>query len=1563
MSMNKLEQIFDNSYKGSEIAIIGISGRFPGAKNIEEFWRNLQDGVESISFFAEQEIENSVMDLMTPSDRHLVKAGAVLEDVELFDASFFDFSLREAEIMDPQHRLFLECAWEALESAGYDPEIYKGFIGIYAGTTMSSYLLNNLYPERNVLNSVGTAQIGIGNNIDFLTTTVSYKLNLRGPSCTIQTACSTSLVAVHVACQSLLNLESDMVLAGGVSIRIPQRTGYTFQEGGILSPDGHCRAFDADAQGTIFGNGVGVVLLKRLEDALADGDCIHAVIKGSAINNDGSSKVGFTAPRVDGQAEVIVEALANAEVEASTITYVETHGTGTPLGDPIEIQALTQAFRTSTNKKGFCPIGSVKTNIGHLDAAAGVASLIKTVLALKHKQVPASLNFVKPNLKIDFQNSPFYVNTKLSPWESKEIPRRAGVSSFGIGGTNAHVIVEEAPIIHSCESSRPWQLLVMSAKTNYALETVTSNLCDYLEHHKVNLADVAYTCHVGRKAFNYRRIVACKDREDAVNALKTLSPERVFTALHEPGYRPVVFMFPGQGTQYVNMALELYQTESVFRQQVDACTEYLKPHLDIVITDVLFPSRERVQEAIQQLDRTLIAQPALFVIEYALAKLWMEWGIHPQAMLGHSIGEYVAACIAGVFSLEDALSLIAVRGKLLQRLPAGAMLAVQLPENRMQSLLGKGLCLAAVNGPSHCVVSGLTDAVDELEQKLIQEGVICRRLHTCHAFHSEMVEPILAPFTDEVKKIRLRAPQIPYISNVTGTWITAEEATDVNYWARHLRQTVRFAHGIEQLLKEQQNHILVEVGPGRTLSTLARQQAGKTTEHIIIEPSLRHPQEQCSDTAHLLNTLGKLWLAGVQVDWAKYYDKEQRRRVTLPTYPFERQRCWIEAQTIVNENHSNTTKVSKKPNIDNWFYIPSWKRSILPVELESEILEDQNGCWLIFIDEYGLGEQITERLEQEDRDVVIVTLGEQFGMDSDGVYKINPRLQDDYESLMRELQALGKIPQRIVHLWNLTEKNHKKLEIELHEEIIELSFYSLLYLAQAIGQANYIVPIQIWVISSNLHDVTGTEVLCPEKAMLLGPCKVIPQEYSNITCRSIDVVIPKAGSVQSTNLVDILLAEFKVNSPDLVIAYRQHHRWVQSFESIQAKPVAKTTLLNKGVYLIIGGLGRFGLIIAEHLAQTLQAKLVLTTRSQLPSRDGWEQWLADHNENDSVSLKIKNVKALEELGAEVLVIRADVADQEQMQEVISETCKRFGDINGVIHAAGIVDRKETHRAIDETNRSECEQILRSKVKGLIVLEKVLQGRELDFCLLTSSLSPILGGLGFVAYSAANLFLDTFAHYIRKVKQLPWRSINWEGWYPHKNQEDVHGLGAQIAQLIMTDDEVIESFQRVLPMKNATQVVIATGDILSRINQWVKLESVEDTKYSKHEVSSPVHNLPKLQNNFVAPRDEIERVIADICRSLLAVEEIGVYDSFFNLGGNSLLAVQFIARLRETFQQYIPLRTLFEKPTILGIAEVIRKKQFEEDQARIAQILTQIENLDEDEIQKRLAEELQTSWEN
>ena len=893
------------------VAIIGMAGRFPGAQSVTQFWRNQLEGVEAISHFEVEELE-------VPSARQLserpnyVRARSILADVDLFDADFFAIYPREAELMDPQHRLFLECCWEALEDAAYDPFTYEGSIGVHAGCGIPSYFLSRLCTNADFIQGfTGGYQVGnylemLGNSLDFLSTRVSYKLNLRGPSFTLQAGCSTSLVAVCQAAQSLLTYQSDMALAGGVSITFPQKRGTEYQEGGMTSPDGRCRAFDAGAQGTVFGSGVGVVLLKRMEDAVRDGDHIYSVIRGCALNNDGSSKVGFTAPSIEGQSRVVAMAHEAAGVSPDTIGYIEAHGTGTPLGDPIELAALTQAFRAKTTAKQFCAIGTAKTNVGHLDVAAGVTGLINATNILRHGILPPTLHFHSPNPKFDLGNSPFFVNTKRKEWKSDQRPKRAGVSAFGVGGTNAHVILEEAPVQISSDPSRPAQLLILSARSEKALEQATENLVEHLKSQPApHLADAAWTLQVGRREFSHRRGAVVRNVPEAIQVLSQRDPKRVHTKVSTNDSARVHFLFPGQGSQHRNMGRQVYESEPVFRQWVDRCSEILLPHMGEDLRPLLYPSRGGSEAETRRVSDTLIAQPAIFTVEYALAQLWMSWGIKPERMLGHSVGEFVAACLAGVFSLEDALALIAARGRMMQEVARGGMLSVRLSESEIRARLnGHDLAIAAVNAPSLCVVAGPFSALDSFEAELKSERLATRRLATSHAFHSSMMDPVVDQFSSRVAQVQLRPPTIPFVSCVSGTWISEREATDPAYWARHLRAPVQFSRGIQELLSTSPT-VLLEVGPGNVLSTLANQQiprqngnATDTQKSVTVVSSFGDASSGESSFLDLLSATGSLWSAGLQPKWEALHSGEQRHRISLPTYPFERKRFWLELPAV-----------------------------------------------------------------------------------------------------------------------------------------------------------------------------------------------------------------------------------------------------------------------------------------------------------------------------------------------------------------------------------------------------------------------------------------------------------------------------------------------------------------------------------------------------------------------------------------------------------------------------------------------------------------------------------------
>jgi amino acid adenylation domain-containing protein len=1525
-----------------DIAIIGMSGRFPGAKSVDELWRNIAAGREGITFFTAEELLAAGVDPATVANPNYIRAKGILGDVDQFDASFFGLNPRETELMDPQHRVFLECAWEALENAGWDADRFPGLVGVYAGLSMNTYMIMNLLSHMELVASVDTLQASLGNDKDPMTARVSYKLNLKGPSVTIQSASSTSLVAVHQACQSLLQYDCDMALAGGVSIHLPERSGYLYQEGGTTARDGHCRAFDASATGFVSGHGAGVVVLKRLDDALADGDTVYAVIKGSACNNDGSLKVSFMAPSVEGQVEVYRQAYENAGVDPRSISYIECHGTGTALGDPIEIAALSRVFSEGADQKdgrrNYCAIGSLKTNIGHLDTAAGVCGLIKAALSLHHGAIPPSLHFEAPNPRIDFAGSPFFVNTELRPWPAG--PRRAGVTSLGMGGTNAHVVLEEAPPAARMSVRTPTeapQLVLLSAKSAAALERSTARLADHLRQSPgLDLPDVAFTLTQGRKAFQHRRALLASDLEDAAAALETLDPERLLTTAPEPGDRPVAFIFPGQGAQYPGMGRGLYDSEPTFRADVDLCCRLLQPHLGLDLREVLF---EEGDSASERLQGTHLAQSALFVISWATARLWMSWGVRPEAMLGHSIGEYVAACLAGVFSLEDALAVVAVRGRLMSQMPPGAMLGVPLPEAEVLPLLGEELSLAAVNRPAVSVVSGPVEAVEELAARLAEQGLTCRRLHTSHAFHSRMMEPVLQPFIEQVKRVRLEPPRLPFLSNVTGTWIRAEEATDPAYWARQLRQAVRFADGAAHLLAEPRR-ILVEAGPGNTLSTLARQHPAAAPSHAMIA-SLRHPKQSDADPVFLANALARFWLAGGEVDWAGYWGcrgqgaGQRQRRVALPTYPFERRRYWVDPLPKT----AAARPAGRRNDPSEWFYTPVWKQSRRPVSLPGIAPAETPESWLLFLDRQGLGEALARRLEAAGRSVVRVfeaACGEAFSQRPAG-FTVAPGRRADYDALFDAVfHAGGRPPAHVLHLWNVT-AGPADGDVDA---ALDRGYYSLVFLAQALGRQSVIDPIAITVVSNGLCEVTGDEPLDPLKATLTGPVTVIPREYPNLTCRSIDVAL--AGAAGLERAAGQILAEIGEigeigRAPELpTVAFRGNLRWVREYEQMPLPELAENTparLRQGGVCLITGGMGGIGLELAEYLARESQARLVLVGRSPFPERERWADWLAEHHEGDATRAKIERLLALEELGGEVLALSADVTDPDAMREVRAVAERRFGAVHGVIHAAGVPGGS----LLQTKTREAAERILAPKVRGALVLADLfadlLADTELDLFALTSSVTVLLPQVGQADYVAANAFLDAFA--IQRTQGgRGTTSINWDAWretgmaISTEVPEEWKARRRESLAQGLSSAEGVEAFARIV-QSGLPQVVTSTLDLAERLAENDRLVSLADleevakgTSGAAPAAGESAYPRPALATAFVQPQTDLEREIAAVWRDILGVDPIGLHDNFFELGGNSLAGLRLVQRLRERSGTGLSEVSLYEAPTVGAMARLI-----------------------------------------
>ena len=1371
----------DGDVSENDIAIVGMALRVPGASSPAQFWENLRSGRESIVDYDEEsmlEAGESKDALRNPAYVH---RGGALADVKLFDREFFGFSPKEAAILDPQHRHFMELCWEAIEDAGHTPKRFDGQIGLFGGCGMGSYFYFNVCSNPDLVDSVGLFLLRhTGNDKDFLATRVSYVLDLKGPSVNVQTACSTSLVATHLACQSLLTGECDMALAGGVTIQFPTQAGYVYRDGEVLSPDGHCRAFDHRAQGTVLTSGGGGVSLRRLEDALEDGDPIYAVIKGSAVNNDGGQKVGYLAPSVDGQAAAMTEAYSLAEIDPASIGMIECHGTGTYMGDPIEISALTQAFRAADEEGNqgnqFCRIGSVKTNIGHLDTAAGVVGLMKAALALQNGEIPPSLNYERPNPEIGFDKTPFVVNDALYHWPAGPAPRRAAVNSLGVGGTNGHVVLEEAPgRAPSTSSKRSHVLLQLSAKGAKALDGACGRLASHLrDHPDAELADVAYSLHSAREDMERRRVLVAASRDEAIELLDGLDPRRVFSHAASEARTSVVFMFSGASSQYPGMARDLYESEPVFREHIDRGLALYRDRTGFDLCPLVFcdPADEEGAEAV--LAETVRQLPAIFILEMALVELWASRGVEPALMIGHSMGENVAACVAGVLSYEACLDWMILRGKLTGETPTGGMIAVSLPAEELLLFLGETCDLASINAPGLCVASGAAAEVDALEKRLGDAEIDHQRVPIDRAGHSRLFDPILDEFRRFIQTLGLKPPKIPFISNRTGKPITDEQAIDPEYWVQHLRREVLFCEGLETIL-ETPGRVFVEVGPGQTLCSFARQQTGRGAPMNII-PSIRHRADPSSDDAFFLASLGRLWASGVEVDLGGLYEGEQRRRVRLPTYAWQHQSYFVD-RVEASQTSRDANLPEHLEDVADWGFVPTWQ----PAGIDPRRLEEP-ATWLLFMDQGEIGRRLRKRLEAQGHSVVCVFESDGYRKRSEHEYSLAPELgREGYEALVKDLAAAGRTPSRIVHLWLTTDAERFRPGSSFFHENLQNGFYSLYFLARALGEENLPGSVHLSVVSNGMQQVAEADgPLYPEKATVLGPVKVIPRELPGVTCKSIDITLPASGGAgwrqrvlgrravpsgrpeSLDEVVGQLEAELLAPAESDVVAHRGRDRYVRRFEPspLRNRAVdADSPLEEGGTYLLTGGLGGLGMTLADRLAREVPGvQLVLVGRRPLPEREVWDSVLAARGSNDRDALRIRQVLALEAAGAKVMTVAADVTNPDEMRGGVAEVRDRFGAIDGIFHAAGVVSDELIQLKVD----ADVERVFGPKVHGTQVLDSLLEESGAHLLVLYSSTSSLIAPPGQVDYVAANAFLDAFAQ-SRRGHPVRTIAINWGIW--------------------------------------------------------------------------------------------------------------------------------------------------------------------------------------------------------
>lgn len=1531
--MNGLD--ISDDERTSSIAIIGLAGRFPGAPDVDAFWRNIRDGVESITFYTDDELREAGVEDAYLASEHYVKAAAVIEGADLFDARYFNLSPNEAQYIDPQQRLFLECAVEALDNAGCDPDRFAGAIGVYAGSALSFYELEVAFSNFDQLATSDGLQTlfatGVAN--DYLVTRVSYKLNLRGPGLTVQTACSTSLVAVHLACQNLLSGECDVALAGGVSIQSSyKKAGYFYTEGGMVSGDGRCRPFDAEAGGTIFGDGLGIIVLKRLDKAIADGDNIRAVIRGTAINNDGSEKLGFTAPGVRGQSAVIIESLAAAGVTPDTINYVEAHGTGTILGDPIEVAALSQVYKELSPGLSGCRIGSVKGNVGHLNHASGISGLIKVVMSLENGQLPPSLNYHTPNPNIDFANSPFHVNATLSDWPRGDTPRRAGINAFGIGGTNAHVIVEEAPLrAPSAGRRRRWSLLPVSAKSIGARDAMLKTHAAHLRAYPaMRIEDVAYTLAFGRTVHRYMSLTVCRDANEAADAMETGNRQAVLTGEWAPRDLRIAFMFPGQGTQHLRMGLALYDEEPLFRASLDTCLNAVEAASGVDLRSVLFSADGASEAAEAELRKTSMAQPAIFAISYALYTLWRSWGIAPAAMIGHSIGELVAACAANVLSLDDAIRVVCERGRLMQAMPAGKMLIVPANAEVVRPLLHVEVAIAAVNAKDACVISGPADAMRDTEARLREQGLFCTDLRTSHAFHSGMMTPAIAPYVALLKTIAFRAPEIPFVSNVTGTWITDEQATSPAYWGQQLGGTVHFAQGFDTLIHDAGIDLFLEVGPGRSLASLGQQNLPAGSQAVIVS-SMPRADGREEEGATLLKAVAQLILAGVPFDLQHLFDGVAPRKVVLPPTHFVRERYWAATRDPAESSRAMRPKgagMNLIPTALEGLYGQVWKRALPVTErLDSALAERPN--WLICSNGNVFCLRLIEVLRKRGLCVSVVEPGDAYRCDDQWTFTIAPDVPQHFEQVLSHLQGSERIPQRIVYGWSLPGGRDTPAGFD---GMLDHAFFGLFHAVQSIALHGEDADADLYVLGADAVEVLGTETPRPASALAMGPALTATLELPELHARFIDISLDNLSPERAGATVEMLLGECATEGPTNLIAYRGGYRWTPSYEQMKVAPVpiADVPLRQHGVYLITGGLGDLGLAFAHWLAQDYQAKLILVGRTGLPQRSAWGKLLDDPSADPKAAGIVSRVLAIEALGGEVLVGKADSADLVAMSAIVAEARARFGAVHGVLHLAGLAGSGP----MILRNRADLMPILAPKVQGIDVVETLFADAPLDFLALFSSIAALTGGLGQAAYTSANAYMDAYARQRAHACAQRVIAINWDAWgdigmavttpLPERLAANWE---KDLATFGIPSVDGIEIFRRLLATGRngvlaSRRVSYADDSVPAGMLRLIPpTKQLAETALPADAKPGNRYPRPVVAIEYVAPRNELEKILVELWGDALSIDGVGVHDDFFELGGHSLLVLQMLPRLRARFGIDLNPRDVFSEVGAATIAEL------------------------------------------
>ena len=1604
----------------ARIAIVGVSCRFPGADTKEEFWQLLKEGRNSMQNLPLERWGNLFNSMSSEIDLS-VQRGGFLTDIDLFDSSFFRITPREAQLMDPQQRLLLELSWEAMEDAGYASDTLKGrSVGVYVGVCHYDY--RSLLEKG--LDTAEIAQIATGTAPATFANRLSYFYDFHGPSLTVDTACSSSLVAMYEAVNAIRRGQCQTALVGGVNLICSPVNSQVYTAAGMLSPDGVCRVFDAGANGFVRGEGGAVVVLKDYQKALRDGDSIYGVVRSVAVNHGGQAS-SFTAPNPQAQAELLEQAYREANIDIESVGYIEAHGTGTSLGDPIEVEALNEAFKglSSSGKlsANSCGLGSVKTNIGHLEGAAGLAGLIKVLLCMRHTTLPSSLNYQQLNPDIELKEGPFFVVEKLQSWSvkidgaGKPYPLRAGLSSFGFGGTNAHVVLEEE--INKKEERRGNQkpsvhLLTLSAKTETALSELVSRYQKYLNSNQESeLADICYSANTGRVHFNHRLAAIASNKQELTEKLKEYQtgkatagvlrgelPERIRTP-------KVGFLFTGQGSQYVNMGKQLYQTQPVFREVLDRCDTILSSEIECSLLDVLYNKTTEYQYS-SLLNQTVYTQPVLFAIEYALFKLWESWGIKPNAVMGHSVGEYVAACVAGVFNLEDGLRLIAARGRLMQKLPSGGeMVSVMASESTVGQLLKphkeKEIAIAAINGPENTVISGESMAVTGIVSSLEAKGIKTKKLEVSHAFHSPLMEPMLAEFEAIANQLTYNKPKIPIISNVTGTKADNSIASP-QYWVNHIRQPVRFAQGMKTL-HQQGYETFLEVGPKPVLLGMGKQCVKEDVGEWL--PSLRPGVDEWEQ---MLYSLGKLYVKGVKIDWSgfdsEYYSSQ---KVRLPTYPFQRERYWIQIkENKQKEDQDSENNISETPivklltegktealiqqletaaklspekvkllpeilevlakqhqeqltavSIKNWFYEIQWK----PLARSNSNTNTERSNWLILADSFGVGEKLGQKLQKEGHAYSLVYRGQSYEKQTAGTYQINPQIAEDFEKLYQEIEKSSETPiTKLIHLWSLDAPESKDLTVETLKESQLWGCGSVVHLLQTLVK-NSSSP-QLWLVTRGSQSVlskTENDMAGLATSPLWGLGRVACLEHPQLWGGLVDLD-PQAPTVDEVEMLWKLLVNEQEEDN---LALRGEKTYVARLVK-QERPefTQPVSLSSEGSYLITGGLGALGLHSAEWLVSKGAKNIVLTGRR--PPKE-------------KVS---ESIKKLEEKGCLVTVLLGDVTMEADIGQILETIETSMPKLKGIIHAAGVLGGWQ---ALQELEVSELEAVLHPKVVGGWLLHKLTQKLELEFFVNFSSIAAVWGSKGQAHYAAANRFLDGLTYY-RQSMGLASYSINWGPWSGGgMAADDAIDLLNKMGVKPLKSEKAISALEKVLVSKKPQTVVADINWRLfkdlyelegkrSFLEEISVAEGAEEKETQKQKVKAEF--LAKLEEeSSLEKRQEIltEHIRGQVAQVLglssSQLPEVNV--GFMSLGMDSLMTVELRNQLQKMFNCSLPTTLAFEFPNIVSLADYISSKVLgwelntvEHSQLSVAQKqkenkILEIENLAEEDVESSIIQEL------